>query len=310
MPMQWENKGMSKIQVVLGFDMETDIGSWTPYYEGVKNGTPAILRLLEGHGITATFFFTGDAAKKHPEVVTAVIEKGHEIGSHTLFHETIGDSLLEIPGMMPVLPEEVPNRLRLCTEWIEEAAGVRPVSFRCPRLFGSTAVVNALDALGYVADATYPMYYFRERLRPYHPSAEDWTREGGLRIVELPNFADLSMDSKDPFGRDMDQWPLYRTKGADALLRHIDGFIGYCEARDVEPFLCFYFHPWEFHPMPEGEIHYGEGSVRPDPFITKNCGPQAVEQLDIVITRLREREAGFLQAQQIAKNCDSWYSNC
>ena len=290
---------MREAQVVLGFDMETDIGSWTPYYEGVQHGTPAILEILERHAITATFFFTGDAAKKHPEVVAAVIEKGHEIGCHTLFHETIGDSLLEIPGMMPILPEEVPNRLRLCTEWIEDVAGVRPVSFRAPRLFGSTSMVNALDALGYVADASYPMYYFRERLGPYHPSRDDWTQEGDLAIVELPNFADLSMDSKDPYGRDMDQWPLCRTESAAALMRHVDGFIGYCEDKGVDPFLCFYFHPWEFHPMPEGEIHYGEGSVRPDPFIVKNCGPYAAEQLDALIGTLFERGAVFLQAQQI-----------
>ena len=57
--------------------------------------------------------------------------------------------------------------------------------------------------------------------------------------------------------------------------------------------------------MPQGAIHYGEGAVLPDPFITKNCGPQAAEQLDIVITRLRERGADFLQAQQIAPRTPS-----
>ncbi|MBX7255222.1 MAG: polysaccharide deacetylase family protein [Candidatus Hydrogenedentes bacterium] len=292
---------MSRMQVVLGFDMETDVGSWTPFYEGLVNGTPAILDVLERNGVTATFFFTGDAARKHPEVVQSVQACGHEIGAHTLFHETIGESLFEIPGMMPILPEEVPNRLRLCTEWIEEIAGTRPVSFRCPRLFGSTAVVNALEDLGYVADATYPMYYFRERLRPYHPSREDWTKEGDLRIVELPNFADLSMDSKDPYGRDMDQWPLFRTEGAHAVMRHIDGYARYCEEKATAPFLCFYFHPWEFHPMPEGEIWYGEGAVRPDPFIVRNCGPYAAEQLDGLINALLEREAEFIQARQAVK---------
>lgn len=292
---------MSRMQVVFGFDMETDVGSWTPFYEGVKHGTPVILDILAQRGITATFFFTGDAARKHPDVVQAVKAQGHEIGAHTLFHETIGDSLFDIPGMMPILKEEVPMRLALCTEWIEQVAGMRPVSFRCPRLFGSTTVVNTLDALGYVADATYPMYYFRERLRPYHPSREDWTKEGNLRIVELPAFADLSMDSKDPYGRDMDQWPLFRTEGAPALMKHIDGFTGYCATHRVEPFLCFYFHPWEFHPMPEGEIKFGEGAVHPDPFIVKNCGPYAAEQLDLVIGMLLDRGAEFIQAKQAAK---------
>ena len=32
---------MSEMQVVLGFDMETDIGSWTPFYEGFSTALPS-----------------------------------------------------------------------------------------------------------------------------------------------------------------------------------------------------------------------------------------------------------------------------
>jgi len=288
------------IKVMLGFDCETDVGSWTPFYEGLLHGTPVVLDILKKHNITATFYFTGDSAKKHPEVVSQVKDQSHEIGCHTLYHETIGDALFEIPGAFPILPEEVENRLRVATEWVEEAAGYRPVSFRAPRLFGSTPMINALEKLGYVSDASYPMYFFRERLSPYHPSANDWTQEGDLNIVELPNFADLSMDSKDQYGRDMDQWPLFRSESADVLMKNIDGYISYCNQKNVEPFLCFYFHPWEFHPMPEGDIHYGEATVRVDPFIVKNCGEYAAEQLDILIEKLLNRGATFFQAQEIA----------
>ena len=48
---------MSKIRVILGFDCETDVGSWTPFYEGLVHGTPVILELLDKHKITGTFFF-------------------------------------------------------------------------------------------------------------------------------------------------------------------------------------------------------------------------------------------------------------
>ena len=160
-------------------------------------------------------------------------------------------------------------------------------------------MVNALEDLGYVADATYPMYFFGKQLSPYHPSRKDWTQKGRMRIVELPNFADLSMKSRDRFGRDRDQWPLFRTKGAAAVLRHIDGFCGYCRQRRVEPFLCFYFHPWEFHPMPQGAIRCGEGTIRLDPFIVKNCGAYAARQLDALLRELQARGASFQQARQV-----------
>ena len=293
---------MGELRVALGFDMETDVGSWTPFYEALRPGGAAILDTLTANGVTATFFFTGDAAREAPEIVQAVRDAGHEVGAHTLFHETIGEPLWPIPGAFPILPEEVPNRIKKCTEVIESIAGERPVSFRCPRLFGSTAVTNALEALGYVADATLPMFHFRDRVEPYHPSAEDWTVPGDLKLLQIPNFADLGQAHQDPFGRDLDQWPLFRTESADALLAHIDSFVTYATARGVDaPVLCFYMHPWEFHPMPQGAIHYGEGAVLPDPFIVKNCGDYAIGQLDILIKKLLERGATFYQTRQLAK---------
>ena len=182
-----------KLDVMLGFDMETDVGSWTPYYEGLTRGTPLLLDCLAEKGVAGTFYFTGDAATKHGEVVRAVRDAGFEVGCHSLYHETLGDELFPIPGMQPLLAHEVRPRLELATHIVEEACGEKMLSFRCPRLFGSTAVVNALEDLGYVSDASYPMYFYRDRLGPYHPSREDWTAMGDMKIVEIPNFADMGM---------------------------------------------------------------------------------------------------------------------
>lgn len=293
---------MGELRIALGFDMETDVGSWTPFYEGLRPGGKAILDTLSKNGVTGTFFFTSDAAEEAPEIVKAVQDGGHEVGAHTLHHETIGTPLWPIPGAFPILPEEVPNRLQKCTELIEAVAGERPVSFRCPRLFGSTEVTNALETLGYVADATLPMFHFRDRLDPYHPSSDDWTQPGDLKLLQIPNFADLGIPHNDPFGRDLDQWPLFRTESAEALLVHIDSFVAYATEHGVEnPVLCFYMHPWEFHPMPEGAIHYGEGAVLPDPFIVKNCGDYATEQLDLLIQKLLAKGGKFYQTRQLAE---------
>jgi hypothetical protein len=92
---------------------------------------------------------------------------------------------------------------------------------------------------------------------------------------------------------------LFRTESADALLERIDAFLGYCETREAPPFLCFYLHPWEFVPMPQGEIPYGEGAVRPAHFLVKNCGPYATEQFDHLIGSLLERGAVFRQARHV-----------
>jgi peptidoglycan/xylan/chitin deacetylase (PgdA/CDA1 family) len=229
-----------QIYAMIGVDMETDVGSFTPFYEGTKHGTPKLIQLFQQKGIKGTFYFTGDCAKKNPKVAEMVLNSGNEIGCHSLYHETVGDELFPIPNEHPLLPHEVMPRIRLATQWIEDIAGVRPVSFRSPRLFGSTAVVNALEELGYVTDASYPMYFYRQRFFPYHPSRDDWTKEGNLRILELPNFADMTMKSQDPgIERDRDQWPLFRTKGSEYILQRIKSFIEFCNANSVPRFLCF-----------------------------------------------------------------------
>ncbi len=292
---------MQSIDVVLGFDMETDVGSFSPYYEGLVNATPKILNLLRERSVDATFFFTGEAADLHPEVPRSILsdEGKHEIGCHGLYHETYGDPIFDIPGVKPLLPEEVPNRLAISTELVAKAAGVRPVSFRCPRLWGSTAVVNALDDLGYAADASYPMYFYEKQLVPYHPSRENWLEKGDQRIVEIPNFADMSIDSTDPYKRDRDQWPLFRTENGKALIRHIDSFLRYVRERNLPAVLCFYFHPWEFIDVPD-RFDYGEAIVIPHEVLVKNCGEFALQELAVVIDELVERGVSFKTARGLA----------
>ena len=289
-----------KITVLLGMDIETDVGSWTPFYEGLVHGTPLLMDLLAEKGVAATFFFVADAAREHPDVLRDVARAGFEVGCHTLYHETVGDEMFPIPGLKPILPEEVHHRLDVATRILKDLLSEKVRSFRAPRLWGSTAMVNALEDLGYAADASYPMFFHKDRLLPYHPSREDWTREGDLRLVEIPNFANMSMASADPYGRDRDQWPLFRTEGCDALMVHINGFLDYVARSADEACLCFYFHPWEFWPMPQGEIAFGEGAVRPDPFIVKNTGDVALRELGRLIDRLKTMGAEFLTAAEIA----------
>ncbi len=287
-------------KVIFGFDMETDIGSWTPFYEGLVHGTPRILEVLSKHGLRATFFFVGEAARLHPEIVRMVTQPGHEVGCHTLYHETVGDEIIPIPGIRPVLPEECFHRIEVAADVVQQVLGKKVTSFRAPRLWGSTAMVNALEDLGFTADASYPMFFYKDRIIPYHPSRSDWTAEGDMKIIEIPNFADMTIQSQDEHGRDRDAWPIFRTENAQALVQHVDHMLQFYADKKLPPVLCFYMHPWEFHKMPEGLIHFGEGAVLPDPFIIKNCGRVAVQELDNLITLLKKRGAEFATARDMA----------
>jgi len=92
-----------EMTVILGIDTETDMGSWYYTYEGVGRGVPLLLATLTSRNIPATFFVTGDAAQKHPDTVRVIVDAGFEVGCHTIYHETVGDPLFEIPGVTPLL---------------------------------------------------------------------------------------------------------------------------------------------------------------------------------------------------------------
>lgn len=280
------------LYVVISFDMESDIGSWTDQHVGVARGTPLILDVLARHGVSSTFLFTGDAALACPEALTLIRSAGHEIGCHTLHHESMGPPIVDVPDVRAVLPEEVPNRLARATRLIEEAAGVRPVSFRAPRGWASNEMLIALDELGYLVDSSYMAYFLGEHLLPYHPSAQDWKQPGDLRILEVPLFGDLTLEGSDKYKRDRDQWPMLRVQDADwladAVLRNAERLW----AQGLPMLACLYLHPWEFVEMPSS-IETGEARIEFRDYLWKNTGPVALSQLDRFIGRMRAADAQF-----------------
>lgn len=50
------------------------------------NDTPVLLDILDEFEARATFFFVGDRAAKHRELVREVIQRGHQVGNHTMSH--------------------------------------------------------------------------------------------------------------------------------------------------------------------------------------------------------------------------------
>jgi peptidoglycan/xylan/chitin deacetylase (PgdA/CDA1 family) len=49
--------------------------------------TPFVLNVLRKYKIKATFFCVGNNVKNYPEVYGQILEDGHRVGNHTMFHE-------------------------------------------------------------------------------------------------------------------------------------------------------------------------------------------------------------------------------
>ena len=48
--------------------------------------TPAILDILRGYNLKATFFVIGARAEQHPELIQRMVSEGHTLGNHTYYH--------------------------------------------------------------------------------------------------------------------------------------------------------------------------------------------------------------------------------
>jgi len=273
--------------LVLSFDMETDIGSWTGEVRGIREGTPGILEVLGRHGVRATFLFTGREALGNPGVVEEVVSAGHEIGCHTMFHENLGEPVYDVPVGSFALQSEVRGRLEMATNAVKEVAGARPVSFRAPRLFGSTEMVIALEDLGYRVDSSFPSYYYSRDFFPYHPSRNDWSRPGGMEILEVPVFYNMVARSTGVKRRGMDQWPMLRLRGGRWFHELCEDMAGRAENPVGNAVLCVYLHPWEFVEMPR-KIRTDESTISFRSFLWKKTGAPALGALDELVGLLLE----------------------
>ena len=128
---------------------------------------PRILDLLGENRIKSTFFVVAMNAVNHPEEVSEIVRRGHDVATHGWIHEKI-----EHLGK----PEET-ERLLKCVQAIEDATGYRPVGNRTA---GGELSPNTLDVLaenGFIYDSS-----LRGSDMPY-------TLPNGL--VEVPSYYEM-----------------------------------------------------------------------------------------------------------------------
>ena len=286
--------------MLITHDFEPDIGSWTRNYTGIQEATEPLLEIHAKHGVPATVYFTAKAAQKHPWAVKAFRDAGHEIGCHGLEHESYGPPHWDMAVLEPLLEHEISPRIKMATERIAEVAEISPCSFRCPRGFCGNGVLSALEELGYLTDSSYAMFHYEEQLSPYHPSVNDWTKRGNMKILELPLFADLTVKEKS---RDRDQWPAYRAGGAEALMKKIERMEPVIADKDLPTVCCIYFHPWEFAPMPS-TYDAGEARIEFGEFLWKNTGEVALREFERFLVIAGEAGFVFRKAGELAERGD------
>ncbi len=103
-------------------------------------GVARILRLLDRHGIPATFFVPGHTAETYPDAVREIVAAGHEVGHHGYLHEN------------PVGLASAEDERRVLArglDALERTVGARPVGYRSPSWDNSPHTVGLLLEHGF-----------------------------------------------------------------------------------------------------------------------------------------------------------------
>lgn len=127
-------------------DMEQDCPPFMDTYRGVNEATASLLALLSEEQVPATFFVTGDVARRFPETVQAIVDCGHEIGCHGDTHRPF-DALDQ---------EEARKEIVASTATLREFYPVQ--SFRAPNLRFPDGYLPLLEDAGYRLDSSQAKY--------------------------------------------------------------------------------------------------------------------------------------------------------
>jgi peptidoglycan-N-acetylglucosamine deacetylase len=98
-----------------GFALTFDDG---PHAEG----TPAVLELLAGAGVRATFFLVGEQVRRSPSLAREIVAAGHGIGLHCERHR----------NLLRLTPAQTRSDIERAEQAIAEATGVAPTLYRPP----------------------------------------------------------------------------------------------------------------------------------------------------------------------------------
>jgi len=176
-PKEWPNG--SRVAVALSFDMDAETGFLTDGNcspqalsrgeYGPRVGVPRILRLLEKHGIPATFFVPAISGQLHPEAVDAILssEPQHEIGVHGWLHERIS----------ALNPQEERALTFRAFEWWTRRLGHKPRGIRTTSWDFTSETLAIIRDLGFLYDSS-----LMGDDRPYEIMADGEP----IGLIELP----------------------------------------------------------------------------------------------------------------------------
>lgn len=113
---------------------------WLTIDDGPTEDTREVLDLFARHEVKATFFVKGVLAEQHPELVRAILKRGHSLANHSHTHPA-GSFWCSLPG-------RIASEIDGCARALQSATGRAITWFRAPVGMKNPAVHPALAKRG------------------------------------------------------------------------------------------------------------------------------------------------------------------
>ena len=217
---------------VSAFDRSIGRVAWRNFESRVVGSTQRLLDVLDRHGVLGTFFVLGWVADRFPGLVRQIVDRGHEVGSHSYWHRLVYEAT----------PAQFREDLRRSIGVIEDASGVKVSRYRAPSFSITGKSLWALEILveeGIQIDSSiYPVRHDRYGIPGARPMIHTLRTSSGP-LIEFPPSVVRYGPCALPVGGGgyFRLYPYWLTR---ALLNRIN----HAEQR---PFM-FYVHPWEIDP--------------------------------------------------------------
>lgn len=176
-----------------------------------REGTVALLRLLRERNLKATFFSTAVFAKACPDLITQIVQDGHELGSHSYYHSQFSASDL------------VNSRKTL-----QKISGTRVPGFRMPRMMPVSNTL--LKEAGYTYNSSINPTLIVGRYNHLTAPRTIFEAEG---MIQVPASVTPAI-----------RFPLFWLSFHNLPVSFYFRLCKFTINRDN--YLNLYFHPWEF----------------------------------------------------------------
>jgi len=203
---------------------------WDQLESRVEQNTVRLMKLLAQAGTRATFFVLGWVAERHPELIKALAQQGHEIASHGYGHELVTHQT----------DREFRDDVRRSKQILEDLTGEKVFGYRAPSFSITDQTPWALEILAeedYLYDSSsYARLQRSEKVMSVGDVREIVTTSGNIYEVALSTASIWGLQFPIAGGG---YFRLFPYSASRIFLRQFE---------KAGRQLVMYFHPWEIDP--------------------------------------------------------------